>query len=146
LALAAGVVFSQTEWAEQTEQTKQTMWPDFAEMPKNTITVDIGPTIVGLGIGAVGNLLGGDSGLSSTGFGIGAQYERQITQKFSAALRFAYLGGGFGYAGDSNDSGANIKTSLGLDMKSFSIEGHARLYPSGEHSFWTVCWDMPIWP
>jgi len=136
--LVAGMVFSQEEETEQggqVEQTKQTMWPDFAEMPKNTITVDIGPTIVGLGIGAVGNLLGGDTGLSSTGFGIGVQYERQLAQKFSVALRFAYLGGGIGFSNNSDQSDTNVKTSLGLNMSSFSIEGHARLYPTGKIFF-----------
>jgi len=118
--LTAGVVFSQT---------------DFAEMAKNTITVDVGPTIIGVGIGVAGDMLGGGEGLSSSGFGIGAQYERQITQKFSAALRFAYLGGGVGMSDSSDQGGANINTSLGINMSSFSIEGHARFYPWGRTFF-----------
>ena len=118
--LATGLVFSQT---------------DFAEMAKNTITADVGPTIIGAVIGAAGDMLGGGAGLSSSGFGIGAQYERNITRKFSAALRFAYLEGGVGMADSSDQGGTNISTSLGIDMSSYSIEGHARFYPWGKTFF-----------
>jgi len=155
--LAAGVVFSQTEETEQTEQTEQTEWigqteqakqtnqTDFKEMAKNTITVDIGPTIVGLAIGIAGNILGGDDGPSFSGFGIGAQYERQLAQKFSAAVRFAYLMGGVGYS--YNDSYVDAtsaapmmitvpyKANIGLNISSFSIEGHGRYYPWGKTFF-----------
>jgi hypothetical protein len=149
LVLVVGVIFSQTELAEeaeqedqieQAEQIEQTTTPkqtDFAGMAKNTITVDIGPTIVGAAIGAIGDLLGEGEGLSTSGFGIGAQYERNLSQKFSVAARFAYLGGGVGMSDSYTDSssGTNVSTSMGIDMSSFSIEGHARFYPGGKAFF-----------
>ncbi|MDR1251267.1 MAG: hypothetical protein LBK62_03770 [Treponema sp.] len=97
IAVIAGSVFAQTA------------------SPKNTIVVDVGPTIIGLGLGGA---LGAVDGLSaSTGFGIAAQYERQLLEKFSVAGRFAYLGIGASY------------DVVSIDMKSYSIEGHARFYP-----------------
>jgi len=117
----AGAVFSQT---------------DFKDMAKNTITVDLGPTIVGIIINAVGDVLGGaETGISSSGFGIGAQYERQLLKQLSVAARFTYLGGGLGFASSYTESGITVNTSLGVDIRSFSIEGHARYYPLGETFF-----------
>jgi len=117
LALIAGVVFSQSE---------------FAEMGKNTITLDFFPTLEGAFIGSIGKALGGgDSGLTSWGFGIGAQYERQLLKILSVAGRFVYLGGGLGLS--MSDSGAEAK--FGIDINSFSFEGHARFYPFGKAFF-----------
>jgi hypothetical protein len=97
---------------------------DFQSMPKNTITVDFGPTIIGLGIASAGSSMGGsDNGLSTTGFGIAAQYERQLLEKMSVGGRFAYLGTGIGM-GDKDENYA-------LNISSFSIEGHIRFYPGG---------------
>ena len=48
---------------------------DYESMPKNTITVDIGPLIVGLSMGQAGNMVG-DGSADSSGFGLAAQYER----------------------------------------------------------------------
>jgi hypothetical protein len=97
-------------------------------MPMNTITVDIGPTIIGIGMGVAGRMLSGDEeGLSSSGFGIGLQYERQIFDQFSVAGRFAYLGGGIGYSEDGS--------SLGMKLSSFSLEAHARFYPGKARTF-----------
>jgi len=118
--LTVGVVFSQT---------------DFKGMAKNTVTADVGPTIIGAVIGVAGDMLGGGTGLSSSGFGIGAQYERQLARKFSVAARFAYLAGGVGMSDSSDQGGTNINTSLGIDMSSYSIEGHARFYPWGKTFF-----------
>jgi hypothetical protein len=92
--------------------------------PMNTVTVDIGPTIIGGVMKGAGSVIG-DSGLSSSGFGIGAQYERQIFDKLSVAGRFAYLGAGVGMA----DEQGSVKTSLSLKLSSFSLEGHVRYYP-----------------
>jgi len=120
--LAAGGVFAQAE---------------FAEMAKNTITVDLFPLVEGLAIGAVGDMIGGGSGLSSSGFGIAAQYERQLTKKLSVAGRFFYLGGGVGYSASETDpsTGVTLNTGLGIDISSFAIEGHARFYPWGKTFF-----------
>jgi len=149
--LTAGLVFAQTEETEQiaqTEQTKQTKQTDFKGMAKNTITVDFGPTIMGALFGAAGdiaeNILPGDLHLTTSGFGIGAQYERQLAQKFSAAVRFTYLGGSVGtsYSDKYVDTTSTpipitvpYKANLGIDISSFSIEGHARFYPLGQTFF-----------
>jgi len=120
----AGGVFAQT---------------DFAGMAKNTITVDLFPTIEGLAIGAIGDMIGGGSGLSSSGFGIAAQYERQLAQKFGVAARFFILTGGVGYADKYTDTSqpvsTEVSTNLGIDITSFAIEGHARFYPWGKTFF-----------
>ena len=108
-ALAAGGIFAQTD------------------MANNTITVDIGPTLIGLGISQIGNLISDENGISTSGFGIAAQYERQISRPLSVAGRFAYLGGGMGLV--------ESDTSVDMDLKSFSLEGHVRFYPFGETFF-----------
>ena len=121
-ALTVGRVFAQT---------------DFEEMAKNTVVVDIGPTIIGLAVGASGSREVGDARFSCvSGFGIAAQYERQIFEKFSVAGRFAYLG--FGVGAENNyvdETGVTVKAGVDIDMSSFSIEGHARFYPWGETFF-----------
>ena len=101
----------------------------------NTVTVDFGPTIVGALIGQIGSViesLGDDIETSgSSGFGIGAQYERQISNLLSVAGRFAYLGGGMGLVyGDGP-----ISARPDMSIRSFSVEGHARLYPLGDTFF-----------
>jgi len=118
-AVAAGGVFAQT---------------DFETMPKNTIVVDVGPTIIGAAFGAVGSAVG-EEGLSSSGFGIGVQYERQILTQLSVAGRFAYLGAGVGIGDSFDDAGATVKTSLGVNLAAISLEAHARYYPLGEIFF-----------
>jgi len=96
----------------------------FADRGKNTITVDVGPTITGLAIAGIGGLVGED-GVSSSGFGIAAQYERELIRIFSLAARFSYMGGGMGYK--FTESGLSAITEINLD--SISVEAHARLYP-----------------
>jgi len=106
---------------------------DFASMPKNTITVDIGPTLIGLGFKAAASGMGADeAGVDTKGFGIGAQYERQLLEKLSVGGRFAYLGFGLGMS-DTDDSGGTAKYTM--DISSFSIEGHVRFYPSADTFF-----------
>ena len=92
---------------------------------KNTITVDIGPTIIGGAFGLMGKIIG-EEGMNTSGFGIGAQYEFQPFQKVSFAGRFAYLGLGLGMV-EEDEYGYDTPTNL--DISSFSIEGHARYYP-----------------
>jgi len=109
---------------------------DNERLPKNTITVDLGPTIIGIGIGIAGKMLdNAGSDLSSSGFGIGAQYERQIFNKFSVAGRFAYMGGGLGFDTNESNQGIGTKTSAKFRMDSLSFEGHARFYPTGSSFF-----------
>jgi hypothetical protein len=113
--LAAGAVFSQS---------------DFKDMGKNTITIDLGPTLEGLIFGGIGEALAeftGVSGFNSWGFGFAAQYERQLFKSLSVAGRFIYLGGGLGFRDGTE--------ALGIDIQSIGIEGHARFYPGGKTFF-----------
>jgi hypothetical protein len=96
--------------------------------PKNVVTLDIGPIIIGVGIKTMGKMMSdGEEGLSSSGFGIGAQYERQIFDKLGVGGRFAYLGGGIGLTEDGS--------ALAMKLSSFSFEGHARFYPGKKGTF-----------
>ncbi|MDR0512900.1 MAG: hypothetical protein LBG93_07340 [Treponema sp.] len=103
---------------------------DFGAMPKNTITVDIGPTILGAAFGIAGDIIG-EEGLSSSGFGIGAQYERQLSERLSVAGRFAFMRLGMGLT--FNDDYVTAQTNLGLS--SYAIEGRVRFYPTGRTFF-----------
>ena len=110
---------------------------DFRPMPKNTITVDLGPTILGLGVGLTGrileNVMGDEEDLNfnTSGFGIGAQYERQLFSPLGAAGRFAFLrlGAGLLFKEGSNS------LSLDATVTSFSAEGHLRFYPFPRRAF-----------
>ncbi|MDR0475618.1 MAG: hypothetical protein LBH43_18335 [Treponema sp.] len=102
---------------------------DFETMPKNTITLDFGPTIIGAAIGEIGKSM--DEGQSSSGFGFAAQYERQMLERVSVGGRFAYLGGGF----SSTAKEGVLEAVLELKLSSFSLEGHARYYPFGKTFF-----------
>ena len=107
---------------------------DFQTMPRNTLTVDFGPTIVGGVFGAaesIWNSLDMDGNMSSRGFGIAAQYERQMSQRISLAGRFSYLGVGMRLV--TYDGSARI-ISEG-DLTSIAVEGHARLYPFRRNTF-----------
>jgi len=95
---------------------------DFESMPKNTVTVDFGPTLVGATIKSLGDAMNdAGAGTSSSGFGIAAQYERQLLEKLSVQGRFAYVGGGLGFKEEN--------AVLEMKLNSFSLEGHARFYP-----------------
>jgi len=115
---AAGSIFAQT---------------NFAKTAKNTITLDTGPIIVGVAISKLGDMIGGDNSLSSSGFGFALQYERQLNQKFTVAGRFAYLSGTMGYTYNYLDNILN--GTLSMKLSSFSIEGHTRYYPWGKTFF-----------
>jgi hypothetical protein len=105
---------------------------DFGTMPKNTITVDFGPTFGAWALGAYaiteGFWLGippNEESFDFSSFGIAAQYERQLLPRLSVAGRFAYLGFGVGIVYDSDELKANAQTNL----SSFSLESHVRYYP-----------------
>jgi len=115
VTLIVGGVFAQT---------------DFESMPKNTIAVDIGPLIVGLSIGQAGSMIGDDSA-NSTGFGLAAQYERQITGNMSFAGKIGYLGCGV----STTNTEDYVTAKMGMDISSFTLEGHFRFYPFGETFF-----------
>ena len=103
---------------------------DFASMAKNTITVDVGPTILGLALGIVPSLMGAED-MDISGFGIAGQYERQLSRPLSVTGRFSYLSAGVGMT--QSDEGYTGKMSISL--VSFSAEGHVRFYPSGNTFF-----------
>jgi hypothetical protein len=90
---------------------------DDSEVMPNIVTVDIGPTIIGISFGLSSKFIGAADGDETTGFGIALQYERQIFDRFSVAGRYAYLNIGLD---DDDDK---------LDLSSFSLEVHPRFYP-----------------
>jgi len=99
---------------------------------ENTVTVDIGPTIVGFAIPIVVNAIFTEG--SSNGVGIAVQYERQIFEPFSVAGRFAYMGFDAEATVDgTTDQGNEVKTHAKYSPSAITIEAHARYYPfSGE--------------
>ena len=111
-ALAAGRVFAQT---------------DFETMPKNTITVDFGPAIAGVAIAGMGYVTQEEEiqDIRTSGFGLSAQYERQMHKRVSLVGRFVLLGGGMGITID--EGGA--RSELGMHITSFCLEGHVRYFP-----------------
>jgi len=108
LAALIILAFSQAVFAQESQ----------SGAPENIITVDFGPTIIGITIGVLPT--GDKADLS--GFGISAQYERQLYERLSVAGRFAYLGSEIQYKFDSN-----VKAVI--DLSSFSLEAHPRVYP-----------------
>ena len=91
---------------------------------KNSITYDVGPTLVGLGFNALENIIPED-GVSGNGLGFAFQYERNLFKMLSVAGRFAYLSINGGYT----DNSYGINLGLDMNMSSYSIEGHVRYYP-----------------
>jgi len=124
--VAAGGVFAQT---------------GFASMPKNTVTVDVGPTILGVAFGQAGNIAGNLAGdtvmpdLNSSGFGIAAQYERQLLSQLGVAARGAYIGLNLGTTMDSEEDGGTLRATVDLGLKAISVEGHVRFYPFAGRTF-----------
>jgi len=118
VALVAGGAFAQNS---------------YSSMAKNTITVDVGPTIAGFFAGQVASMAVGlvtdeISDIKSSGFSIAAQYERQLIKQLSIAVRAVY---GipeleFAYKGIGNPK---------LNATSMAGEGHVRFYPFGETFF-----------
>ena len=84
-------------------------------LPKNTITIDVGQTVAFLL--ATGMVYAMDPSDALILFGIAAQYERQIVEKASAALRFEY-----GLI-------ENSSYDMNFRIHALSAEGHGRFYP-----------------
>jgi len=119
VTLAAGGVFAQS---------------DFASMAKNTVTVDVGPTIAGFAIGKAVDIIG-EEGITGSGFGIGGQYERQLSRPLSVAARLAYMKADLGIAVTESYVGGSGSLKTDLSLASFSAEGHVRFYPLGDTFF-----------
>jgi len=118
------------QMVQQEPQQAMQQEPQEPGVPIHTITVDFGPTIMGFIIGA---LPGGGDNIDISGLGFSAQYERQIFERLSIAGRFAYLGIEVGYEEEDNNSGDKAK--LTMDLSSFSLEAHPRVYPFGSNLF-----------
>jgi len=119
LALVAGGAFAQKS---------------FSTMAKNTITVDVGPAIIGFGISPLIKMVGME-GLSGNGYGGAAQYERQLSKSFSVGVRGAFLSHDLGYEFSDSMSGIGYTPKIKLNLTSFSGEGHFRFYPLGDTFF-----------
>jgi len=76
---------------------------------EHTVTVDIGPMLMGALFAGAGDMLG--EGASASGFGIAPQYEYQLTENFTVGGRFAYMGLGMSVS-ESNSDGDKIKVLL----------------------------------
>jgi len=110
----------------------------FASMAKDTITVDIGPTIAGYAVGPMGSALGdmipgadNIADINISGFSIAAQYEHHFLKQVSVAGRVVYGGpnGTFDYkVGPASGTPK-------LNLTSLAGEGHVRFYPFGETFF-----------
>jgi hypothetical protein len=91
-----------------------TVFPDEdAPLPKNTITVDVGPTVFFLLYTGISHLIDNPG----YAFGVAAQYERQIMEKVSATGRFEY--------GIMDMSESDLKWRI----SSISAEGQGRYFP-----------------
>jgi hypothetical protein len=100
--------------------------PVFAQeksFASNAVTIDVGPTLAGFATSSAISQLASGGSAKGTGFGIGAQYERVLFTNFSVAGRFAFLSLGV------KDGSDEIK------LNSFSVEAHARWYPTGKTFF-----------
>ncbi|MDR0320112.1 MAG: autotransporter outer membrane beta-barrel domain-containing protein [Treponema sp.] len=122
LAVAAGGAFAQTDFDQD----------GFETMPKNTIVLDIGPTLFGVSWAYLGTVATASEGadtddISYSGFGISAQYERQLLERLSVAGKIGYLGVGIGVSAGEEDTSINIDTNIA----SFTVEAHVRYYPFG---------------
>jgi len=113
---------------QQMAQQEAATQPSEPGIPQHTITVDLGPTIIGFAIGA---LPAGNDDAELSGFGFGAQYEYQIFERLSVAGRLAYLNSGITYT--KEESGDKAKATL--DLSALSFEVHPRVYPFGGSFF-----------
>jgi opacity protein-like surface antigen len=144
-----GTVFAQTEEAQEetpseAQETTEALIADQLEtdqadgknkMPKNTITIDIGPLITGAIVstftGQMENMTGGGDDVampssSSSSFGFAVQYERQISDRFGTGGRFSYMESNMHMKSGFGD---DITAALNIGYYSFSVEGHVRFYP-----------------
>jgi len=114
-ALTIGVIFSQE---------------NDSRAAKNTITLDIGPTIVGYSFSTYTSADDSD-GFSTSGFGLAGQYERQLNENLSVTGRISYLNIGIGMTSEDLIQVNKIK----MDFHSITAEAHIRNYPFGSIFF-----------
>jgi len=92
----------------------------------NTIIIDFFPMILGFTTPAVLKKVFGDNISKTSGFGIGAQYERNLTEKFSLAFRLDY----FGDNAETNISLRSFEISY-INLFTIDFENQFRYYPKG---------------
>jgi len=97
----------------------------------NSIGLDIGPLIAGGTIGSILSKATAEApGVNVFGFGIAAQYERQMLSFLTVGIKLGYLGFGIAASDSGTDEyGNTIKATLGINLNSFTAEGHVRWYP-----------------
>ena len=98
--------------------SEDTLNAETDELPKNTIVIDIVPAFLGLIMGIV--LADEDSAIS---IGIGAHYERDLSDKMSLSGRFGY------FMLNTQDNDFFWKVSA------MSAQGHFRYYPYNQRAF-----------
>jgi hypothetical protein len=106
----------------------------------NFVTYDAAPTLVGMAVGSIADIMGGetDDDFNTLGFGLALQYERAFGDFFSAGGRFAYFGAGFGFSETytaSAGSEYDAKATLEMYFPTYCIEAFGRIYPRGKSYF-----------
>ncbi|MCL1957334.1 MAG: hypothetical protein FWF63_08425 [Fibromonadales bacterium] len=119
----------------------------------NTITVDLGPTIIGAGVDAAAKTLGKKlKNVDISALGYAAQYELQPIRFLSLPLRYAYMDFKTGVKEEKTitidsivdippmpPTTVEVESSLEAKLKAklsiSSIEAHPRLYPFGGSFF-----------
>jgi len=103
----------------------------------NTITVDVGPYIVGLALvnmtSTLTSMIENVGSIDLNGFSIAGQYERQIFRQFSVAARGVY--GKYTVGINFIDEETGIRALANTGLVSWAAEGHARFYPLGDTFF-----------
>jgi len=119
ITFCTGVIFAQDGAANDADAQKE------KAKAYNTITFDAAPVALGFTAPELLKIFVGDQISGTYGFGFGVQYERNYNDSFSFAWRFAYMGFGTGLSFSMD----NISVS-GIDISTFTIETHARIYPA----------------
>jgi len=118
---------------------------EWDKMAKNIITVDIGPTVLAIGLGQAFGLMNylikteyrDNVETKGSGFGFGLQYTRRLPQNFAAALRFDYFTTGpktdvnRDFSDDTNFKGDYQY----FNFTAYYFEGHGRYYPLAKGFF-----------
>jgi len=130
------IVQQEPQQMVQQEPPQQAAAPQESGPPANIITLDLGPTIIGFALGAIPV-----DEMDFSAFGFAVQYERQLFERLSIAGRFAYLGSSikYEYEDDVIDPMGTVvgseKFTAKIDLSSFSLEAHPRVYPFGGSFF-----------
>jgi hypothetical protein len=145
-AITAGI-FAQEESGQNDlalpESPLSETLPQPVRAPPNTLTVDLGPTVVGAVFSFIGDMLKTDEdireitdAIHSSGFGIALRYDRQISEKWGVGGRFSYIGCSLQIWDEEEFPGGGTETlSLDMSLFSFSLEAHVRYFPFKKRVF-----------